>query len=140
MKRYVDSSVLVAALVEDEPRHEACIALLGSEPLLLWTHGLAEVFSTLSGSRLGLRVPAALAVELIEDSLLPSLQLVQLTPKETLAALREAETRGVRGAAVYDLLHLWAARKAGATQLLTLSQRHFAALSRSGDPAIGVPT
>jgi len=55
------------------------------------------------------------------------------------AALAECEARGVRGGAIYDLLHLLAARKAGAEVVMTLDARHFQALSRRGDPRIETP-
>lgn len=56
-----------------------------------------------------------------------------------MTALRACEERGVRGGAVYDWLHLAAARKAGATRLITLDARDFQAISRPGDPAIETP-
>ena len=62
-----------------------------------------------------------------------------MTGKEVMAELNGAEARGVRGGAVYDLLHLAAARKAGAARLLTLDVRDFQAIVRAGDPQIGSP-
>jgi predicted nucleic acid-binding protein len=56
-----------------------------------------------------------------------------------MAALAECESRGVRGGAVYDWLHLAAARQAGAQALVTLDRRDFQALSRPGDPRIESP-
>lgn len=134
----LDSSVLVAALVEDEPRHEACLSLLGRKAAA-WTHALAETFSTLTGGRLGLRVAPDVAADLIEESLVPRLRLVEMTRTDLLRALREANAVGVRGGAFYDYLHLAAARKTGATLLYTLNVRHFEALARAGDPRIEAP-
>ena len=71
--------------------------------------------------------------------MLPFVQLVSLSGREVMAALEGADARGVRGGAVYDLLHLTAARKAGATRLLTLDQRDFQALVQAGDPRIESP-
>lgn len=139
MSRYLDSSVLVAALVEDEPNHEACLALLAAEASTTWTHALAEVFATLTGGRLGLRVPPQLAAELIEQSLLPRLAVVELPIEDVVVALREAHAVGARGGALYDHLHLFAARKAGVDALFTLNLRHFVALTRHGDPRIRAP-
>ena len=45
----------------------------------------------------------------------------------------------VRGGAVYDYLHLVAARKAGVERIVTLDLRHFRALARAGDPRIEGP-
>ena len=54
-------------------------------------------------------------------------------------SLSDGERRGVRGGAVYDWLHLAAARKAGAERVITLNLRDFQALARPGDPRIKAP-
>ena len=82
--------------------------------------------------------PAA-AARLIQESVLPYVQLVSLSGKQVMAALATAQARGARGGAVYDLLHLMAARKAGASRLLTLDVRDFQALAQPGDPRIESP-
>jgi predicted nucleic acid-binding protein len=139
MSVYLDTSVLVAALVEDEPAHENCLKLLQRKGATAWSHALAETFSTLTGGRLGIRVAPSLAAELITQSLLPRLTWIQLGADDIGAALLEADAAGARGGACYDFLHLVAARRCGATSVLTLNLRHFAALTRPGDPAITEP-
>lgn len=62
-----------------------------------------------------------------------------LTGKDLVDALKAAHHRGVRGGAVYDWLHLAAARKAGAEVFFTLNVRDFRALTRPGDPVIQSP-
>jgi predicted nucleic acid-binding protein len=136
---YLDTSVLVAALIEDEPAHEDCLKLLRRKGAAAWSHALAETFSTLTGGRLGIRVAPSLAAELITQSLLPRLAWVELSANEIAAALLEADAAGARGGACCDFLHLVAARKCGATSVLTLNLRHFTALTRPGDPAIAEP-
>ena len=54
-------------------------------------------------------------------------------------ALAESEARGVRGGAIYDWLHLAAARKAGAEVFVALNLRDFQSLARPGDPRIEAP-
>jgi predicted nucleic acid-binding protein len=136
---YLDSSVLVAALVEDEPAHEQCLQLLRRKNLVTWTHALAEVFAALTGGRLGLRVPPAVAAELMDASLTPRLRLIELAAADVTGAIRESEAVGVRGGAIFDFLHLTAARRSSATALYTLNTRHFVALARKGDPKIEQP-
>jgi predicted nucleic acid-binding protein len=136
---YLDSSILVAALVGDEDAHGASVKLLGRTGATAWTHALAETFSTLTGGRLGRRVPPSLAVEMIRVTLVPRLRLIELDGVAMVAALGEAEEAGVRGGAIYDFLHLRAAAAAGARALITLDERHFQALVRPGDPVIEAP-
>ena len=75
-------------------------------------------------------------MDLLENDFLPFLQLTALTPPETLRAMRDCQNRGVRGGAVFDYLHLVAARKAKAARLYTLNVAHFRSFHRAGDPEI----
>lgn len=90
MTHYLDSSVLVAALVEDEPTHDSCLRLLRGKGLVAWTHALVETFSTLTGGRLGIRVSPAIAAQLIEVSLLPRLRLIELNGEDLVKAIRRS--------------------------------------------------
>jgi predicted nucleic acid-binding protein len=136
----LDSSVLVAALVEDEPNHRVCLPLLAGKGAAAWSHALSETYSTLTGGRLGLRVSPAVATQLIEQSLVPRLRMVELAAAEILKAMRRTDAAGVRGGAFYDFLHLAAARTAGADTLYSLNARHFIAVANSpGDPEIRHP-
>lgn len=80
-----------------------------------------------------------MVARLIEESVLPYVQTVSPSGPQMMAALAECEARGVRGGAVYDWLHLAAARQAGAEALVTLDRRDFQALSSPGDPRIESP-
>ncbi len=136
---FIDSSVLVAALVATEPHHAECSQLLDSEPVGMYPHGLTETFSTLTGGRRQFRMPAALAAAMLAEDYAPGLAFTALTPNEMLRALGESESRGVRGGAIFDYLHLVAARKARAAKLYTLNVSNFRACHRPGDPEIAHP-
>jgi hypothetical protein len=56
-----------------------------------------------------------------------------------LQAMRAAESRGARGGALFDFLHLVAARQARATRLYTLNISNFLSFHRNGDPEIVHP-
>ena len=77
-------------------------------------HALAEAFSILTGGRQGRHLKASAAVRLIEQSVLPYVQTQTRSGAALMAALAECESRGVRGGAIYDWLHLAAARNADA--------------------------
>lgn len=140
MIRYVDSSVLVASLLPGALHFSDCDLLVG-EADSLWTmpHSLNEVFSTLTGGRLGGRVDAAVAARLIAESLIPALNFVELTALEIVEALVKARSHGVRGGATYDYMHLVAARKVAATVIFTLNGSDFKALVRRDDPVVSAP-
>jgi predicted nucleic acid-binding protein len=136
---FLDSSVLVASLDPDELHHAACDVLVAQGGHRIYGHSLAETFSILTGGRQGRRLAPHVVARLIQDSLLPYVKVQLLSAKELMTALQSCQARGVRGGAVYDWLHLVAARKAGADKLVTLNLRDFQALARMGDPVIAAP-
>ncbi len=132
----VDSSVIIAAINEEDPGHEASLALLLSPDISTFSHSLSETFSILTGGRLGFRLPSSQVASILKDRIAPRLKIVSLTPADLLKAYAEAESRGIRGGSIYDYLHLFAARKAGAERFHTLNLRDFNSFHRPGDPAI----
>ena len=136
---FLDSSVLVASLDPDDPAHAASSRLVAAGGHQAYSHALAEVFSALTGGRLGRRLTPAVATGLISGSVLPYVTVQALTVKDMLSALQDCDKRGARGGAVYDWLHLAAARKVGAEVFFTLNLRDFQALARPGDPQIQAP-
>ena len=136
---FIDTSVLVAAVVAGESRHAACGRLLDRAGVGFYMHGLAEFFSTLTGGRKAFRLSPQQAVELLEADYVPLLQITTLTAAETLRGMREGSSRGVQGGAIFDYLHLVAARKGKAERLYTLNLSNFRAFHRDGDPEILSP-
>ncbi len=122
MRTYWDSSALVAATLDARIRRR-----LEEAEAVTRSHALSEVFSTLTGSRLGFRVDADDVVALLRD-LLEDLRLVDLSPADIMEALAEARSRGVRGGQVHDYLHAVTARSAGCEVVLTLNEADFAGL------------
>ena len=139
MSVLLDSSVRVAALAPDEDRHAECLALLMQSGNVVYAHAFLETFSTLTGGRLGVKVDADFAAQLLSESVLPRVQVIELGSAELLASLRLAKKHGVRGGGVYDYMHLVAARKAKADILYTINFSDFQHLHREGDPEIRHP-
>ncbi len=135
----LDTSVILASLDPDEAAHLACHSLVAQGGHCLYVHAPAEAFSILTGGQRARKLDASTAFRLLDESVMPFVRTIGLTGKDVLVALREARARGVRGGAVYDYLHLVAARKAAVISLITLDQRHFQALVRAGDPRIEAP-
>jgi predicted nucleic acid-binding protein len=136
---FLDTSVILASLDPDESHHAACDQLVAAGGCSTYVHALAETFSILTGGRQGRRLSAAVAAQLVEQSVLPYVQVQSLSGAELMAALAECEARGVRGGAIYDWLHLAAARQAGAQAFYTLDLRDFQSLAHPGDPRIEQP-
>ena len=122
MKTYWDSSALVAAV--ETP---AMQLRLQRERGGTRSHALAEVFSTITGNPKN-RADAQIAAEILAN-LAKSLDFVDLTADEMLAALKSARKLGVRGGRVHDFFHAVAAKKSGAKKIVTLDKNDFAGLT-----------
>lgn len=139
MKDHCDSSILGAALVDSESHHAACLALLRRGQLRAHVHALVETFNTLTGGRHMHRVLPSVAADILECSVLPRVETFSLSAREIVSAMKEAEGRGVRGGAIYDYLHLVAARRGKSRRIYTLDVSDFRAFHRHGDPEIVHP-
>ena len=140
MRVLCDSSVLIAALLPSEDHHAASAAVLnGADTMVVHVHALNETFATLTGGALGFRVDADLAARLIREQIVARAAMVVLNAEEVTDALDKARAHGVRGGAVYDYMHLVAARKGQANVLFTLNLSDFQHLHREGDPEIRRP-
>jgi predicted nucleic acid-binding protein len=122
MKRYWDASGLVEALHDESLRLKVT-----KDSAVTRSHSFSEVFSTLTGGRLGFRYAPDDAAGII-SSLAKDLEVVDLSLEESLAALSQAGRVGVRGGRVHDFLHAEAARKAGVERLITLNTSDFVGL------------
>ena len=117
---YWDSSAVVAATMDDTTRN----ILESPGPHTTRTHTLSEVFSTITGGRLGFRLDANEATKLLLE-LAQHFSFIDLAASEVLEALLEARDKGVRGGQVHDYLHAVAAMKANCQALLTLNSSDF---------------
>lgn len=143
MKVLFDSSALVAALLRKHPRHVTAFSQLqavhfGSQTGVLTTHGLAELFATLSAIPLRPRLQPTEVQSMIERSILPHFELFPLGADIYRQAIALTVRRGLSSGAVYDALHLIGARESGCAKLFTFNLRHFQALAPE-DPMIVQP-
>ncbi len=124
MKAYWDSSAVIEACNNPSLRDR-----LHNERGLTRTHTLAEVFSTLTGGNLSIRLDADAAAQIVSN-LANDFDFYELTATEVLAAMKQARKKGVRGGRIHDYLHAVAAQKSGAKKLLTLDKHDFADLTK----------
>ena len=119
MKVYWDTSALILALQDRSVRRQ-----LEKGTSFSRSHALSEVFSIMTGGRLGFRCDANEVAELIQE-LLHDITIVDLQPSEIVAQLKLAKAKGVRGGGVYDYLHAATAVHFNCDELLTLNLKDF---------------
>jgi predicted nucleic acid-binding protein len=119
---FLDTGIMVGAVLESHPEHALCLAALEDSPRPFTnTHALAETFATLTGFY---KVPVDAAAELtlgLRDSVI--VEALALADYET--AIREARSRGIMGGGIYDSLHATFARRKKAVRIVTRNPSHF---------------
>ncbi len=143
MNACFDTSVLVAAVLQQHPHHAIAFPRLravheGSCKGHVTTHGLAELFATLTALPLKPRLQAADVQRIIEQSILGHFTVISLTEQDYQNAITLTVAKNLSSGAIYDALHLIGARSAQCSLLYTLNLRHFRALAPA-DPFIASP-
>jgi predicted nucleic acid-binding protein len=134
MKICFDTSTLVAALLQQHPHHAIAFPRLqavkaGTAQGHLTTHGLAELFATLTALPLKPRLLPADVERIILQSILPYFILIPLSADHYRDAMQLTVKQNLASGAIYDALHLIGARSAHCTALYTLNLRHFRSLA-----------
>ena len=134
MNWYFDTSVLVAAAIAKHPHHAPAARLLealacGPHRGFLSSHGLAEVYSVLTRLPLTPRIYPNEANQIIEDQILPLVELVALTGEEYKEIVRQAGRKGWVGGRIHDAIHLRCAAKMDCDLIYTFNFADFRALA-----------
>jgi predicted nucleic acid-binding protein len=119
---FVDTGILVGALLESHPEHAVCVSALEdfARPFTD-AHALAETFATLTGFY---KLPVVSATELTM-SLKDLVAVEAFGLADYAVAIREARSRGVMGGGIYDSLHATFARRKKADRIITRNPSHF---------------
>jgi len=119
---FLDTGIMVGAVLKSHPEHEVCLAALEhSMRPFTDAHAIAETFATLTGFY---KLPTDAASELTL-SLQDSVDVEALALVDYQTAIREARSRGVMGGGIYDSLHATFARRKKAVQIVTRNPSHF---------------
>ncbi len=127
MKRFFDTSVLIAAFIEDHQHHERSLTAFSSairRTDFCAAHSMAEVYATMT------RLPgrhrlSGEQVLLFLDDIRERLTLVALSGEQYYAAIRESAEAGITGGTLYDAIIARCALKAKAEKIYTWNTKHF---------------
>jgi predicted nucleic acid-binding protein len=141
MKVAFDTSLLVAALVEEHPVHERALWWLDPERefarVACW-HAYAESWAVLTSIPLDPPVSGQVAATVLDRVR----SVIAFVPPRA-GTYREAVARcagiGLRSGAIYDAIHLLTAEAEKADIFLTFNEGDFTRLSIPGGPRIVVP-
>jgi predicted nucleic acid-binding protein len=131
---YFDTSVLVSAAVRRHPHNAPALAVL--EELVsrkhrgcISAHSLTEVYSVLTRTPFKPPLYPSEAWQIIEEMILPYMELLTLTSKEYREVVRHCAASGWAGGRIHDAVHLRCAQKAGCDRIYTFNVKDFRALA-----------
>jgi predicted nucleic acid-binding protein len=134
MNVFCDSSVFVAASLENHPHHEQAFALLLSlreqqNRGFTSAHALIETFSVLSRMPTNPKLKPEDVLQILEANVIPYFTLVVVSSDDYLALLRDFATKEFSGGAIYDFLHLAVARKLALDSIHTFNEAEWRRLA-----------
>jgi predicted nucleic acid-binding protein len=134
MKVFLDTSVLVASVVQKHESHVRAYAVLdrvqsGKDEGFVSAHSLAEMYSVLTKLPQPFRHTPEQALLSIEENIIRHFKITALTGSDYTVLIREAALLGIQGGTVYDALLLKCAAKTGAEKVFTFNLKHFQSLA-----------
>jgi len=144
MKILIDTSVIIAALVESHPMHQRAFPWLKKAKehhfeLIIASHTIAELYAVLSTLPIKPRISPAAAWRLVHENIEAIGKIVSLTAAEYSSVIKKIFERGLVGGITYDALIAKVAEKSKVEQLLTLNSDHFKRVWPDGEKIIVSP-
>lgn len=130
MKVLFDTSVLVAAIVDNHPAHKLALPWLqkvqkGTLQGVVAAHSVAEVYAILTRLPVRPRISPQLAQQSIERHVRSFFTVVSLSDVDYFTVIEHLSNQGIIGGATYDALILCAALKENVDQIVTLNVKDF---------------
>jgi predicted nucleic acid-binding protein len=134
MKVFLDTSVLIPAVVKDHEDHARAFRVLkgvhdGRDEGVVSAHGIAEMYAVLTKLPAPFRHSPEQALMSIEENVLKSFKVSSLTGADYSAVIRDAAAARIQGGTVYDGVLLKCAIKAEVARIYTFNLRHFQAVA-----------
>jgi predicted nucleic acid-binding protein len=130
MKILLDTSVLVAAMVEAHPAHERALPWMqkikaGTDVGFVAAHSIAELYAVLSVLPVQPRISPAIANKLIQQDVFEICEIVTLTIQDYNKIIKHLSESNLVGGVTYDAVILYTALKVKIDRIITLNKKDF---------------
>ncbi len=130
MKVFLDTSVLVAAVIQEHESHARAYAVLDrvqnkKDVGFVSAHSLAVMYGVLTKAPPPIRHAPEQALLSIDENVLKYFTVTALSGSDYASLIREAALTGIQGGTIYDAVLLKCAEKAGTEKIFTLNLKHF---------------
>jgi predicted nucleic acid-binding protein len=130
MNILLDTSVLVAALVEAHPAHESALPWLqrikaGTDVGFVSAHSIAELYAVLSVLPVQPQISPAIANKLIQQDVLDICEIVTLSVQDYNRVIKHLSESNIVGGVTYDAVIMYTAFKVEIDRIVTLNKKDF---------------
>lgn len=130
MKILLDTSVLVAAIVEAHPGHERALPWLqrikaGTDVGFVAAHSIAELYAVLSILPVQPRISPSFANKLIQQDVLDICEIVPLSIQDYNRIIKHLSESDIVGGVTYDAVILYTAFKVEIDRIVTFNKKDF---------------
>ena len=144
MQVVCDTSVLVAAMVEQHPGYERAFPWLGRAKrqeceCCVTTHSLAELYAVLTTLPVRPKIAPGTARRLIRENVETVARIVQITEKDYQHVLNNMAELDLSGGSIYDALVARIAERLKVDKLLTFNLRDFRRVWPDGHQIVQEP-
>ncbi|WCL47778.1 type II toxin-antitoxin system VapC family toxin [Leptospira sp. GIMC2001] len=126
---FLDTSIFVAAFWKKHPHFEESFQLLSQSKnlnMITSQHAIVEYYSVMTRIPVPSKVEPTLIFTMIQENILPYIEVQSLNTKESLAFVKQASILQVQGGNIHDFYHYSVALKSKASILYTLNPKDFA--------------
>lgn len=144
MKALLDTSVLIAAMVEAHPFHLQALPWLQRIKKqqikgVVASHTLVELYAVLTSLPVRPRISPGAAWRLVRENVLEVLEVIVLSKADYRAVLESLSENQISGGATYDALIARAAVKARVDRLVTLNPVDFQRVAPELSELVSLP-
>ena len=130
MKVLLDTSVLVAAMIEAHPEHVRALPWLqrikqSKDSGLVSAHSIAELYAILTTLPMKPRISPVIAYDLIRRNVIELCEVATLSTADYSELTKHLSQEGIIGGVTYDAVILYAAIKGQADRIVTLNENDF---------------
>ena len=134
MKILFDSSVLIAAFVESNPKHKSALSFLMKAKnkefqLFVSSHTILEIYSVLTSAPFKPKITPIIAKQLIENNINKIAKTIYLTDEDYFQIVEKMSNSNFSGGIVYDAIVVECGVKAKVDEILTLNSKDFLRLT-----------
>lgn len=134
MKALLDTSTLIASIIESHPKHVYALSWLRRAKnkefeAIVSAHSLLEIYSVFTVAPFKPKISPEIAKKLIDTNIINNCKIITLSANEYLSLIDSLSSQDFKGGIVYDALIQVCAEKSKVDKIITANAKDFTRLN-----------